>query len=79
MIERNLGNAERLVRLLMGLSLFVWSLQQSGMNGIVWFVVLVAVALVLNGIFSRCYLWFLLDINTCQGREQEGRVEPTCP
>jgi len=79
MIERNLGNAERLVRLLMGLLLLVWAFQQTGMNGIDWFVVLVAVALVLNGIFSRCYLWFLLDINSSQGREQERRVESTCP
>ena len=79
MIERNLGNAERVVRLLMGLVFLGWASQQTGMNTIDWFVVLVAVALVLNGVFSRCYLWFLLDINSCREGEEDCRAEPTCP
>jgi len=79
MIERNLGNVERLVRLLMGLLLLCWASLQPGMNGIDWFVVLVAVALVLNGIFSRCYLWYLLDINSSPDGEQAHRVKSTCP
>ena len=64
MIERNLGNGERLIRLLFGVFLFGWAYQQTRMNGVEWFVVIAAVALILNGIFSRCYLWFVLDINT---------------
>ena len=79
MIERNLGNAERLVRLLMGVLLFGWAFQQTAMNGIDWFVVLVAIALVLNGIFSTCYLWYLLDINSSEDGGQDCRPESTCP
>ena len=74
MIERNLGNAERLVRLLSGFLLLVWASQQVSMNAIDWFVVVVAVALVLNGIFSRCYLWYVLDISTCS--EAGGNCQP---
>ena len=79
MIELNLGNAQRLVRLLMGVMLFGGALQQTAMNGTDWFVVLVAIALVLNGIFSRCYLWYLLDINSGQDGGQECRPESSCP
>ena len=79
MIERNLGNAERVVRLLLGLLMFGWLLQQSGMTAVEWFVALVAIALVLNGIFSRCYLWYLLEINTCQGRDHDCQPGSTCP
>ena len=64
MIERNLGNAERLVRLMFGLSLGGWALMQPMMNGVEWFVVIISMMLVLNGLFSRCYLWYVLDVDT---------------
>jgi len=65
MIERNIGNAERIVRLMFGLLFAGWALSQPSINTFVeWFVILVAASLMLNGIFSRCYLWYLLDVNT---------------
>ncbi|MFK7976993.1 MAG: DUF2892 domain-containing protein [Halioglobus sp.] len=64
MIEKNLGNAERLLRLVFGVLLGGWLLAQPDTNGIDMFVGAVVVALILNGIFSRCYLWYVLDINT---------------
>lgn len=64
MIERNLGNVERVARLLMGVALLLWALFQGSLNGIDWFVVIVSVALIFNGVFSRCYLWYILDIDT---------------
>ena len=81
MIERNLGNLERVVRLLFGLSLFAWASQRPEMNPVEWFVIVIATALMLNGIFSRCYLWFLFDINSC-GRgdgEKDCYPDSTCP
>lgn len=78
MIERNLGNAERIIRLLFGVLLFGWAWQQAAMNAVEWFVVVVAIALVCNGIFSRCYLWYLLDINT-RGDGRELSTPSTCP
>lgn len=65
MIERNLGNIERVIRLFFGLAFFAWAATRPALNGIEWFVIVISIALVLNGIFSRCYLWFVLDINTC--------------
>lgn len=81
MIERNLGNVERALRLVFGLVLLGWASTREGMNAADWFVVLVAVALVLNGIFSRCYLWYLLDIDTRRPRGTSGGSHPdsTCP
>lgn len=79
MIERNLGNAERLVRLLSGILMLTWASQQVHMNVVDWFVVIVAVALVLNGIFSRCYLWYVLDINTCSNADGECQPDSTYP
>ena len=64
MIEKNLGNAERVIRLLAGLALLAWALSRPQLNGIEWFVMLTSSFLILNGIFSRCYLWYLLDINS---------------
>ncbi|MEE4143918.1 MAG: DUF2892 domain-containing protein [Halieaceae bacterium] len=79
MIERNLGNAERLVRLMSGLLMLIWASQQLQMNAVDWFVVIVAVALVLNGIFSRCYLWYVLDINTCRDASAGCQPDSTYP
>ncbi len=78
MIERNLGNVERILRLLFGIFLFVWALQQAHMNAVEWFVMVTAVALVLNGLFSRCYLWYVLDINSC-GEGNSDCHPNTCP
>ena len=64
MISRNLGNIERVVRLFMGLAFAGWALSQSYLNGIEWFVIVASLMLILNGIFSRCYLWYVLDIDT---------------
>ena len=64
MIERNLGNAERLIRLLFGALFAAWAFSQPVLNGIEWFVIFVSLALILNGIFSRCYLWYVLELDT---------------
>jgi hypothetical protein len=64
MIERNLGNIERLVRLLIGVAFCFWAFIQPQLNGVEWFVLMTSLALILNGIFSRCYLWYLFDVNT---------------
>ena len=65
MIERNLGNIERLVRTCIGVLFALWVFAQPSMNGIEWFVVVASFMLMLNGIFSRCYMWYIFDINTC--------------
>lgn len=78
MIERNLGNVERLARLMFGLLLLAWASMQQTMNAVDWFVVVVASALVLNGIFSRCYLWYVLDINTCGDKANDCQPESNC-
>lgn len=78
MIEQNLGNLERVLRFLAGAGLLLWAATRPFLNGIEWFVVLVSVALLLNGIFCRCYLWYLLDINTCNTRRDKGPADPGC-
>jgi hypothetical protein len=70
MIERNIGNIDRITRLFLGISFAIWALVQPHMNGIEWFVVIVSTALILNGIFSRCYLWYLLDIDTSGSKKR---------
>lgn len=63
-IERNLGNVERIIRLALG-GLLLWlAVTSPALNGIEWFVAIISTALILNGAFSRCYLWYVLDINT---------------
>jgi hypothetical protein len=79
MIDRNIGNVERLLRLAMGLGLALWAWQQNALNAVEWFVIAISVALVLNGIFSRCYLWYVLDINTCSTGRGSRQPDYTCP
>jgi hypothetical protein len=72
MIEKNIGNFERLFRLLFGLVFGGWVAVQPSLNGIEWFVLIMSMMLILNGIFSRCYLWYVLEVNTCVTRGDEG-------
>ncbi|MFT5606106.1 MAG: uncharacterized membrane protein HdeD (DUF308 family) [Paracoccaceae bacterium] len=64
MIEKNLGNIERLLRLVMGVVLGLWVMLQPSINGVEWFALAVGMMLILNGVFSRCYLWYVFDLNT---------------
>ncbi len=64
MIESNLGNLERVLRLIFGIAFAGWAFSRPEMHGIEWFVVLISIALILNGVFSRCYLWYLWDVDT---------------
>ncbi len=64
MLERNLGNIERAIRLVFGIGFLIWAFTRPDMSPIDWFVVVVSVMLVLNGIFSRCFIWWMLGLNT---------------
>ena len=77
MSRQNLGPIERVVRLPVGLALGAWALTQSIMGAVEWLALLAATFLVLNCLFGRCYLWQLLDINTCklQGRDCDQCAE----
>ena len=71
MIERNLGNIERVIRLLLGIVFLGWVLTRSDANWVDLFVTIISVALILNGVFARCYLWFVLDVNTCDNDKND--------
>lgn len=77
MIGRNIGNVERVFRLMFGLLLGAWFATRPGLNGMDWFVLVASLALILNGVFSRCYLWYILDINTCARNERDCSKEAT--
>ena len=72
MNEQNLGLIERVIRLLLGLGLGIWVLLQQALGAAEWVALLAASFLVLNGIFGRCYLWLLLNLNTCEQREKSA-------
>ena len=78
MIERNLGNIERLIRLAGGILFLAWSLSQPSLRFTEYFVMVIAAALILNGVFSRCYLWYVLDINTCERSDENCDARPDC-
>jgi len=71
MIEKNIGNIERSFRLMFGLAFGAWSLTQPELNSVEWFVLIVSMMLILNGVFSRCYFWYFLDINTRSKNDQD--------
>lgn len=65
MFSPNLGKTERAVRLVLGVLLALWVYRRP-VPGIPEAIAAVAsLFLVLNAVFSRCYLWRALGINTC--------------
>lgn len=76
MIDPNLGNLERILRLGFGIAFAVWALTRPAMHGIEWFVVFISLALILNGVFSRCYLWYIWDINTREKQQVQPGTKP---
>jgi len=72
MIERNLGNIERVVRLALGMGLALWLWQQPAYTIADIMAGAVALFLILNGIFSRCYLWYLLDLSSAESPPNSG-------
>ena len=78
MIERNIGNIERVFRLVFGLCFIVWVVMQGHLNAVEWFVAATALMLMMNGLFSRCYLWYVLNINTCKVGDKKSSEAPNC-
>lgn len=77
MIEPNLGNLERIFRLIFGVAFAGWAFTRPEMHGIEWFVILISLALILNGVFSRCYVWYVWNINT-RRKQQAQRSTTAC-
>ena len=71
MIERNLGNIERLIRLLIGLGFAYWVFTRPYLNAIEWFIMAASLMLILNGVFSRCFIWWILGLNTHNNKVTE--------
>ncbi len=65
MIAKNLGNAERIVRLLLGVLVAVITAMQPQFGAFEGLTSVIALFLILNGIFGRCYLWHMLEITSC--------------
>jgi|GEM_PF-266523 len=56
----NVGTADRVIRIIVGLLLAVWSINA----GNLWWIL--GVALIATGVFRFCGLYRLLGINTCK-------------
>ena len=69
MIERNLGNLERVVRFILGVSIIAWAFLTPSLTVTEVFVSCIGLMLILNGMFSRCYAWYLLNLNTTDNKD----------
>jgi hypothetical protein len=76
MINRNLGTSERLLRLVGGVLLSGWLLARSSHDILSVVAGVAALALFANAIFSRCYLWALLGINSCDPEDEHCGAPP---
>ena len=65
MIDRNIGLAERIVRLALGVLLIGWVVTGGVFGAAQAVALLAAFALLWNSIFARCYLWKWLGISSC--------------
>lgn len=73
MFSPNLGKTERAVRLVLGVLLALWVYRRPNPGITEALASVTALFLVLNAIFSRCYLWRALGINTCHLRAPTGK------
>jgi hypothetical protein len=71
MIDKNLGYAERVIRLLLGLAVAYWAFTQSQFGLLEWVAAVASFFLLLNAFFSRCYLWNLLGFDTCKSLNKD--------
>jgi hypothetical protein len=65
MIERNIGQTERIVRFLLGLVLLGFVIASGSFGAPQALALIAALALFWNSIFARCYLWKWLNVSTC--------------
>ncbi|MEE4278741.1 MAG: DUF2892 domain-containing protein [Halieaceae bacterium] len=77
MIERNIGVAERIIRLILGVALITWVLTASSFHWPQGLALVAAFALLWNSIFARCYLWKWLRISTCSASGGECALGTT--
>lgn len=66
MIERNLGMIERILRLAGAIFLALWTTSRDSHDLLTPLALLIAIALTLNFLFSRCYLWSILGLDSCE-------------
>jgi len=66
MIERNLGNLERVIRLALGMIIVGLAVSAPTLSLTELFVGFIGLTLILNGVFSRCYVWYFLNLDTTE-------------
>ena len=71
MIEQNLGNLERVIRLILGVTLVGLAIMAPALSLTEIFVGFIGLTLILNGIFSRCYVWYIFNLNTADNAETD--------
>jgi hypothetical protein len=76
MINRNLGTVERGLRLLLAFIIAGWLLGRGQHDWLSPVAAAGATALLLNVLFSRCYLWALLGINSCGSKDTQCGTPP---
>ena len=76
MINRNLGIGERIVRGTLGVLLGGWILSQPTFGWLHGIGSIIALFLILNAFFARCYMWKWLGLNTCDENDPDCQKEP---
>jgi hypothetical protein len=76
MINRNLGTFERVLRLVGAVLLTGWLFARGSHDILSVVAGVAALALFANAIFSRCYLWALLGINSCNPEDEHCGAPP---
>ena len=67
MFKTNVGGADRIIRIVVGLALIVWFFVDQGTGAAHWLKLIGIVPLV-TGLFSTCPLYSILGFSTCPVR-----------
>jgi hypothetical protein len=65
-MKRNVGSADRIIRVVLGLILLVIGLFIMAGGGWKWFLIIVGLAALVTGLSGRCALYLPFKINTCK-------------
>lgn len=70
-MTRNLGNGERVIRIVIGVILLIWGYTAGAPIWGATIAYVVGAATLMTGIVGFCMVWKALGINTCQPRTSE--------
>ena len=74
-MKKNVGKWDKIIRIIIGLIFLYFGSMSAGALSVIFYIV--ALILLLTGLFGTCPLYSALKINTCKKSGSSGEMPPT--